>query len=148
MLTRRSFIPLLGAALLARPAFADTPMVFAPGGVAINGYDPVAYFTVAKPVMGKAKHRVIWKGAEWRFSSAANQAAFESDPRAFAPQYGGYCAYAVSRAYTATTQPDAWRVHKGRLYLNHNQRVRSLWVKDIPGNVTKANANWPGVLSN
>ena len=116
-------------------------------GLAIGGYDPVAYFTQGKPVKGKSAHKVMWKGAVWTFASAAHREAFEADPRRYAPQFGGYCAYAVSRGYTAKTDPKAWKVHEGRLYLNYSTQVRTLWSRDIPGNIALARGNWPGVLS-
>ena len=88
----------------------------------------------------------MWKGATWRFASAANRTAFEMNPKAYAPQYGGYCAYAVSRGYTAKIEPDAWRIVDGKLYLNYSRSVRTHWAADVPGNIAKANANWPAVL--
>ena len=84
--------------------------------------------------------------ATWRFSSAANLAAFEADPEAYAPQYGGYCAWAVSQGYTASTDPTAWRIVDGKLYLNYSQGVQRRWEQDIPGNIVKADTNWPKVL--
>ena len=115
-------------------------------GIAINGYDPVAYFTMKKPVEGSAEFSTKWKGATWHFSSAQNKAEFISTPRKFAPQYGGYCAFAVSYGSTATTVPEAWSVVEGKLYLNNSLGVRSRWNTDIPGYIKKADANWPGVL--
>lgn len=150
MIRRRLALALMGAALAlmaAAPARADQPMIHARSGLAIGGYDPVAYFTDGKPVKGRAAHQVMWKGAVWFFASAAHREAFEADPRRFAPQFGGYCAYAVSRGYTAKTDPEAWKVHEGRLYLNYSTRVRSLWARDIPGNIALARENWPDVLS-
>lgn len=137
-------MPLVG---LAVPAQASEPPVFSSRGVAIRGYDPVAYFTNGAPVRGKAEHGIEWQGTEWRFASAANRAAFESDPGAYAPQYGGYCAWAVSRGYTASTDPDAWKIVDGKLYLNFNRRVQRMWEGDIPGNIARGDANWPAVLS-
>ena len=134
------------AAVLPRTAVAGQPPVFAAGGPAINGYDPLAYFTEDKPVKGDPAHAHDWNGATWHFASAANREAFAADPAAYAPQYGGYCAYAVSKGYTAKTEPDAWTVHEGRLYLNYNTTVREIWSEDIPGNIRRADANWPGVL--
>ncbi len=147
MLTRRCTLILAGAAL-AVPALADAaqPEVFAEGGAAINGYDPVAYFELKGPVKGTSEFSLSWNGATWHFASAANRDLFEADPEAHAPQYGGYCAYAVSRGYTASTDPDAWSVHDGKLYLNYNRLVRALWSRDIPGNIANGDANWPGVL--
>lgn len=152
MPTRRQFLSLAAAiapaaALFGMPAFARQPDTFATEGVAINGYDPVAYFTDKKPVTGDATHSATWNGAEWRFASAANKAAFEAAPEDYAPQFGGYCAYAVSKGYTAPTDPYAWTVHDGKLYLNFSLRARELWSEDIPGNIAKGRANWPDVLN-
>ena len=150
MITRRA---LLGTALvlpvagtLVRPAMAAEPPVYATNGIAINGIDPVAYFTEEKPVEGDEAHAVEWMGATLLFASAENKAMFEGNPEKFAPQYGGYCAYAVSKGYTATTDPRAWSVYKDRLYLNYSRPVRALWAVDKDGHIASANANWPGVL--
>jgi len=126
---------------------AQTPMVFSGDGLAINGYDPVAYFTQGRPVRGSRQYALVWKRAEWWFSSAANLAAFEANPRAFAPQFGGYCAYAVSQGYTAATDPEAWRIYRGKLYLTVNQNVRGAWAENIDNHIVQANSNWPGVLA-
>ena len=150
MITRRHFLAASSALpltlSLARPAIAAKAPVFSSGGVAINGYDPVAYFTESKPVKGDAAITSDWEGATLQFASVENKAMFDSDPEKYAPKYGGYCAYAVSKGATAPTDPKAWTVHEGRLYLNFSVDVRGLWRQDIPGNVAKADANWPGVL--
>jgi len=135
------------ASLFGLPAFAAQPEVYAENGVAIDGTDAVTYFTEGKPVAGTAEHSVSWNGAEWRFSSAENKAAFEAAPQDYAPQFGGYCAYAVSKGYTAPTVPEAWTIHDGKLYLNFSLRARELWSEDIPGNIQKGEANWPDVLN-
>jgi hypothetical protein len=147
-LTRRGLIGLAAAAPLiaALPAWAREPETFQTGGIAIGGTDPVAYFTEAAPVTGTAEHALIWRGAEWRFASAANRAAFEADPGGYAPAFGGYCAWAASRGYLAPTIPEAWDIHEGRLYLNASRLARTLWRRDIPGNIAKGEANWPGIL--
>jgi len=140
---------LLGIAampLVAGPAWAAKPAVFAVDGLAIRGYDPVAYFKENQPVMGDAAYAAEWQGATWHFASAANRDAFVAAPQDHAPQYGGYCAYAVSKGGIATTQPDTWTVHDGRLYLNYNLTVRDIWRQDVAGNVARADALWPGVL--
>lgn len=151
MTTRRSFLTLAAtlplAALIARTAFAAQPDVFSKGGVAINGYDPVAYFTDKAPVKGDAANSVTWKATEWHFASAENAAKFEADPDAFAPRYGGYCAYAASKNAIAPTSADAWTVYDGKLYLNFDIGVRDVWKQDIPGNIVRADANWPAVLN-
>ena len=151
MLTRRTFLAgtaaLPFAALAATRAVAAQPPVFATGGVAINGYDPVGYFTEGKPVLGLAAHAVEWDGAMLHFASAENQAFFESDPVKYAPKYGGYCAYAVSKGYTAETVPEAWDIHEDRLYLNFSKNVQRLWSLRKRHHIRSADENWPSVLT-
>lgn len=151
MLNRRRFLTAAAALpvlpLIATPALAAKPAVFATDGIAINGYDPVAYFTKAMPVKGDAAFSSDWDGVSVLFSSAENKAMFDADPGKYAPKYGGYCAYAVSKGATAPTDPEAWTVVDDRLYLNFSVDVRSIWKQDIPGNIAKADANWPNVLS-
>lgn len=150
MQTRRKFLvsALAAPAIIgvAAPAFARTPDIFAVNGIAINGYDPVAYFRQSKDVAGQAAHRLRWMGAEWRFASAQNLADFEADPERWAPRYGGYCAYAVANGYTAKTEPNAWSVHEGKLYLNYNRAIRARWAVSKARFIAQADANWPAVL--
>ncbi len=129
-------------------ALAGKPQIYTNSstGIAINGYDPVAYFTAGKPVEGLPKFSTQWRGAKWHFSSEANKAKFIAAPQKYAPQYGGYCAFAVSYGSTATTVPQAWSIVDNKLYLNNSLGVRSRWKTDIPGHIKRANANWPGVL--
>jgi YHS domain-containing protein len=115
-------------------------------GVAVGGYDPVAYFTESKARPGNKSITLEHEGATWRFATEANREAFKADPAKYAPQYGGYCAWAVSQGYTAKGDPEAWTVHDGKLYLNYDKKVRATWARDIPGNVAKSDANWPSVL--
>lgn len=151
MLTRRSFlaasVALPTAAFLIQPAHAAEPPVYSTGGIAINGYDPVAYFTEGKPVEGSSEHTSDWDGATVQFSSAENKAMFDGDPEKYAPKYGGYCAYAVSKGYTASTDPGAWSIHEDRLYLNYSKSVRALWAARKRHHIDQADMNWPGVLS-
>ncbi|MEE9358919.1 MAG: YHS domain-containing (seleno)protein [Hyphomicrobium sp.] len=144
------FVVALAAVALLRitPAAEAAPPVYTGivKGVAVGGYDPVALFTDGKPVKGNKDLTTNYDGATWRFASAANRDAFQADPAKYAPQYGGYCAYAVSKGSTAKGDPQAWTVHDGKLYLNYNKNVRAMWAKDIPGNVKKGDANWPAVL--
>ena len=113
---------------------------------AVSGYDAVAYFTEGKPVKGESDFEYDYMGATWRFSSAENLEAFKADPEKYAPQYGGYCAWAVSQNYTAKGNPNNWTIVDGKLYLNYNDEIQARWEKDIPGFIAKANENWPGVL--
>ena len=129
------------------PAHAKDPVYTGTfSSLAVSGYDPVAYFAQGAPVEGSSDHELEWNGATWRFSSAENMEKFKSDPAAFAPRYGGYCAWAVSQGYTASSDPGAWRIVDGKLYLNYSKGVQAKWEKDIPGFITKADANWPKVL--
>lgn len=154
MLTRRRAlasllaVPAAGLALSAIPrrVMAAEPETFQTDGIAIRGTDPVAYFDGNGPVPGTSDHRLMWKGATWQFASADNMSAFETNPEAFAPVFGGYCAYAASLGYLAPTSPDAWTVYEDKLYLNANLRARELWLRDVPGNIAKGEANWPGIL--
>lgn len=150
VLSRRT---LLAAALgspvviaMPRIAQAQTPSVYAASGVAVDGTDVVAYFTQSKPVAGEASITHTWNGATWRFANVANRDAFAADPEAYAPQYGGYCAYAVSNGYTASTDPKAWSIVDGKLYLNHSRSVRALWNTAQTRRIADADANWPDVL--
>ncbi|NRA66464.1 MAG: YHS domain-containing protein [Pseudobacteriovorax sp.] len=115
------------------------------GGFAIGGTDPVAYFTVGAPTAGSDSFTYDWSGSTWKFASQENLDAFKVDPKAYAPQFGGFCAYAVSRNYTASTTPEAWNIVDGKLYLNLSLSVRSSWAEDIPGNIAAGDANWPGL---
>ena len=154
MIKRREFLFRAVAVLLSSTAL---PTVLLAGqskvysnsstGIAINGYDPVAYFTQGKPVEGRAEYLLAWSGATWYFSSAVNKALFEGNPDKYAPQYGGYCAFAVSYGSTATTVPEAWSIVDGKLYLNNSIGVRSRWDTNQKGYISKANKNWPKVLN-
>ncbi len=150
MLTRRTFLAsaaaLPAATFFAQTATAAEPPVYATGGIAINGYDPVAYFTEGKPVEGSPDHTADWEGATLQFASAENKAMFEGNPEKFAPKYGGYCAYAVSKGYTASTDPAAWSIHEDRLYLNYSKSVRALWAARKRHHIEQADMNWPSVL--
>jgi YHS domain-containing protein len=126
-------------------SFAQKSEIFIKGDAAINGYDAVAYFTQSKPVKGSTQHSFSWKGASWLFSTKQNLEAFKANPEKYAPQYGGYCAYGLSRGYKAPTEADAWSIVNGKLYLNYNKEVRDIWNKDQAGYIQKADGNWPGV---
>ena len=131
--------------LCAVPALAGSAWYSADGKVAIEGTDPVAYFTDGKPVAGKPAFAHAWQGVTWQFASAANRDAFAREPAKYAPQYGGFCAWAVSNGYTAKSEPDAWKIVDGRLYLNYDRNIQGRWALDQSGNIKKADANWPGI---
>lgn len=122
--------------------------VYSENGVAIRGTDAVAYFTQAKPVQGRAEFATEYQGVTWHFSSAENREIFLSNPEKYAPAYGGYCAYALSLGtYKVETDPNAWSIVDGRLYLNKTPVVRSIWETDIPGNIVKSEENWATVIA-
>jgi hypothetical protein len=132
--------------LLAALAGEPKPAVNVNGTLALDGYDPVAYMTDGRPVKGMPQLTTMWNGAVWRFVSAEHRDVFVKDPERYAPQFGGYCAWAVAHAYTANGDPEVWTVVNGRLYLNYSKRVQKRWEADIPGYITKGHANWPEVL--
>lgn len=127
-------------------ARAATPPVYAEGGIAIDGTDAVSYFAEGRPAPGLPEYAHVWNGATWHFRSAAHRDRFAAEPEVFAPQFGGYCAWAVAEGYTAATIPDAWKIVDRRLYLNFSRRVQRRWERDVTGNIARGNANWPGVL--
>lgn len=149
-------VAMVVAGLLAgsMPALADKPQVYVKEGglfssgwdYAINGYDAVSYFTDGKPVKGSDQYTTDYNGAQWAFTSQENLEAFKENPEKYAPQYGGYCAWATAQGYTASGDPEVWKVVDGKLYLNYDKSVQKKWNKDIPGFIEQANANWPGVL--
>lgn len=113
--------------------------------VALKGYDAVAYFKEGQPVKGMPQYSHQWMGATWHFASAKARDAFAASPEKYAPQYGGYCAWAVSRGYTADADPEAWKLVNGKLYLNYSKSVQRKWEGDVPANILKADGNWPGL---
>ena len=138
---------ILLAALLIQAGSALGQINVEASGLALQGYDPVAYFTEHKPARGEPEFTASHEGAIYRFASAANRDAFLAAPAKYAPQYGGYCAYGVAEGYKASIEPDAWSVVDGKLYLNYSQSVRRRWSSDVPGYVRKGDANWPTVRS-
>ena len=112
-------------------------------GLAIEGYDPVAYFTDDKPVKGDPMYTAEHNGAVYRFASAEHRDMFNENPDKYAPQYGGYCAYGVAKGVKAAIEPEQFTVVDGKLYLNYNASVQKTWRKDIPGYLAQAEEKWP-----
>lgn len=138
---------LSAAALHAVSRAADNPPVaMNEQGFAIQGYDPVAYFTEGRPMPGDPAYSFDWEGATWLFASAAHRDAFAADPQKYAPQFGGYCAYAVSKGHAAPASPEVWSITDGKLYLNLGPGVQSLWQEELGANIARAVNNWPGAL--
>jgi YHS domain-containing protein len=134
---------------VSAPAYADQAPIYTPilSRVAVSGYDPVAYFTDGRPVRGSQQFSTTHAGYEYRFASAEHLAAFRANPARYLPQYGGYCAWAVSQGYTASADPTNWRIVDGKLYLNYNDEIQRRWEQNTPSHIRDANANWPAVLS-
>jgi len=131
-------------------AFAADPEIYSHKKKgAIKGADTVAYFSLepgADAVFGVDEFSHEWNGATWLFSSEENLQLFKADPEKYAPQYGGYCAFAVSHNFTKPTDPNAWKIVDDKLYLNLSKGVQKKWLKDVPGNIARADNNWPNVL--
>ncbi len=121
--------------------------IFAEDGIAIRGTDPVAYFTEGRPVQGVQDYAYEWQGVTWLFANAKHRDLFASNPEAYAPQYGGFCAYGVSQGALVTIVPEAWAIVDGKLYLNFSADVQRQWQEDIPGYISQANQNWPTLAS-
>lgn len=112
---------------------------------AVGGYDVVSFYS-GKPLDGDDRYIAEHKGALWAFSSQANLDLFKTNPNAFTPQYGGYCAWAAANGKLAKGAPEYWHIRDGKLYLNYNKRIQQQWDKDIPGFIEKADRNWPDLL--
>jgi YHS domain-containing protein len=139
----------LAAATLAGTAQAQdkTLVNVDKAGVGVKGYDVVAYFTENKPVKGSAQFTASYGGATYHFASEANKATFEKSPEKYAPQFGGYCAYGVTKNALVKIEPDAFQIVNGRLLLQYDKGIRADFSKDTTGNLTKADGNWPGLLA-
>lgn len=110
--------------------------------IAVRGFDTVAYFTEGLAEQGNPQFAYDWNGAKWYFKSAENLEKFKSDPESFAPQFGGYCAWAVSRGYTADGDPNEWKIVNGKLYLNYDRQVKEKWEAEQEKSITDGEKNW------
>ncbi len=141
------FLRVIATLLLTGTALAIDP-IFTPflNNLAIRGYDPVAYFTKNQAVEGLEKYEYEWMGATWRFSSSEHKDLFVSNPEAYAPQYGGYCAYAVASNSTASIEPEQFSIVDGKLYLNYNRKIQEKWLADQARYISEADNYWPELL--
>jgi hypothetical protein len=114
-------------------------------GLALHGYDAVSYFEGSTPLAGNPQFEQSWGGAKWRFANASNRDRFAAAPERYAPEFGGYCAKAVSENHTADVDPLAYKIVDDKLYLNYSPKVQKLWEEDIPGRIARANQNWPAL---
>lgn len=139
-----------GLAAWRSPALAFDPAATSPvnvdkSGLAIRGYDPVAYFTVGKPTKGNVSFSASHKGATYHFASAANRDAFVKEPEKYAPQFGGFCAMGTALERKFDGDPNLWRIVDGKLFLNVAEPAHKRWQSDIPGYIKQANQNWPKI---
>ena len=116
---------------------------FNTNGIAIRGYDPVAYFAESKPVEGSKQFSYKWEGTEWLFKNKENLDLFKANPGKYAPQFGGYCAYGVSEDHKSPTEPDAFTIVNDKLYLNYNTKIKEEWTKERDERIKRAEKNWP-----
>lgn len=120
--------------------------IFATEGGAIDGFDPVAYFSERRALRGDTEVWLDWRGARWYFADAGNRALLLEDPESYAPAFGGYCAYGVASGYAVKSDPEAWTIWRDRLYLNYDLETREEWLLDRDALITKGRQSWPGVL--
>ena len=147
-LSHPSGVALLLALVLSLAASNPKPPVNTQSDtLALRGHDAVAYFADGQTVRGLPQFEFQWNGARWRFVSAEHRDRFIKAPERYAPQFGGYCAWAVAHNYTADGDPEAWKIVDGKLYLNYSKRVQKKWEADIRGFIEQGERNWPGVLS-
>lgn len=132
--------------VLSLSAIAQKAEVFSTSKGAIKGFDPVAYFTEEKPVMGTEEFTYTWKEATWHFASSENLEKFKKNPEKYSPQYGGYCAYGIAQGYAVKIEPEAWEIVEGKLYLNYNLKVQEDWQLKKQEYIATADSNWPKVL--
>jgi YHS domain-containing protein len=115
-------------------------------GIAIQGYDPVAFFTQNRPVKGRPEFESKYNGARYLFASADDKSTFDANPAKYEPQFGGFCAYAASQNHTAPVKIEAFQIVNGRLLMQYDLGVRKEFNKDTQGNLQKADKNWPGLV--
>ncbi|MBV8972078.1 MAG: hypothetical protein JO290_07280 [Sphingomonadaceae bacterium] len=142
---------LTAAAIAATASAAEAPadpgkhVNLKGGGIALHGYDPVAYFERHAAVPGNASYTATYQGVRYQFADAADAAKFKGDPGHYVPQYGGFCAYGVARGFKVDVDPEAFTVVDDKLYLNVSKSIREKWNKDAHGYIAKANDKWPTV---
>ena len=133
--------------LISAVAQADSELSVNAEGQALQGYDPVAYFTDGKPTPGDAQFSTSHNGASYLFASAANRDAFVSDPDKYLPQYGGFCAFGTSLGKKFDGDPMSWKIVDGKLYLNSGEKPHQMWLEDVPGRIQQADTQWPEIQS-
>jgi YHS domain-containing protein len=139
---RLALAALLAFGFTAGAARAANPVNETFFGIAVHGYDVVAYFDESRPVKGSREFRHEWQGTRWHFASAESRDRFRADPERYAPQYGGYCAYAVAQGATADIDPEAWKIVDGKLFMAWTKASRDKWLNNAAANIAKADQNW------
>lgn len=141
----KSLFVLITGILLSAGTFAQSVNYSNSNGVAIKGYDPVAYFNQNKAQEGSESHTFDWSGSKWKFVSQANLDSFKLDPLRYAPQFGGFCAYGCSENHLSPTDPNAWTIVDNKLYLNYSMKVKEYWLKDKEKRIKAADGYWPAL---
>ena len=142
-----AMIVVIGSVLAVRAIAAEPVYTGTFSNKAAGGYDVVAYFIEHKPVRGLPEHAMEWNGAKWLFSSDEHLMQFKENPEKYAPQYGGYCAYAVARGALASSDPEMWTItNDGKLYLNYSEDAQTGWLADRDNLIKKADQNWPELI--
>lgn len=141
-------LSLLVSFLAASVSYAETTVSVIDAnddGVAIQGYDVVAYFIDQAPKKGTPDFKVDYAGSEWHFENQANLDLFVENPEKYIPQYGGHCAFATANNFLVSGDPKRWKIVDDKLYLNNNLFVHKLWKGNIPTNISAADNNWPSL---
>ena len=135
----------LCAAFATSSLLADPKPNVDQAGLAIQGYDPVAFFTDGKPILGDEKFHSTYHEVTYRFASAEHLQMFQVNPAKYEPQFGGYCAYGVAKGALAPVRIDAFQIVDGRLLMQHDTEVRDAFSKNADGNLAAADKNWPNL---
>ncbi|HXO22576.1 MAG TPA: YHS domain-containing (seleno)protein [Thermoanaerobaculia bacterium] len=141
-MTKKTLMVALALSILCASRGIAEPIQKSRDGVALGGFDAVAYFTDGKAVAGKADLHHSWKGAEWHFASADDRDRFAADPGKYAPQYGGHCAWGMAQDHLQNGDPEVWKIVGGKLYLFINQDAREQWEKGLPATLSQGDQAW------
>ena len=137
---------LAASAAVGRAASAAEIVNTTAAGIAVDGFDTVAYFELGRPVKGRAEHSVDHKGVRWLFATPAHRNAFAADPERYAPKYNGFCAVAVSEGAAAEVDfINGWAIVDGALYMNWSAAVKRIFLTELPERLPASQKNWPDV---
>ena len=143
---KKLFVALMLFSALSAIATAKDLLNLDGHGVAIQGYDPVAFFTDNRPVKGNPQFQSEYRGAKYYFVTAEHKATFDKEPMKYEPQFGGYCAYGASIGRKAPIKIEAWQIVDGRLLMQYDLDIKDKFNQDQPANLRKADQNWPGLV--